>query len=468
MVRFIKNTSTSLAEATEEYQRRILFNEQNQRHINVRYEKNDHSAESIGSNFLFKLTYDKKNPSLWSVTLQSLSPAFTVNTYYFPVKTTQNSLSSTETLSNLTLELIPSTPIPETYSFMQYLLKKIFMPNGKTNLHQLEQLNQTFQETIFFDFQPSSALYKHPKYIFFDLLTSQASLPEPLSKDDRQLMLTYMQIIYATKDNPDLLQQAVNQNDAVENKVFNLDIIKAALELPLRLPDPTPLIITPELQMMLKDYANNRLHNTALAYQWFMETNKQDNDDLANRFFYRWVCAGITLVMITGLCATIAIFIAAMSSLLILPLTLFATGALFFGYEAALLCTNPVDDPHTEKNLAEKSFHDEYSMTDDQEHFASSCILQACYFFELQKPVDPYVDLYADLHVDLSDLDHPDESQSSQISHPPRLSRAASESEINVGLSKWAFFTGESTSVPESLPGIRKSFSFGPLPTSRV
>ncbi len=430
MVRFVRKTSERLSEIEQDNQACII-EKKNQRHLNIQYLRGNRGSGLTGSllgsseMYMFNFTYDKTNPQLWYATFQPCSMSSANKTDYFPVTTTvQESLSSKDALLTLTTELAPVGSFFGDYSLMAYLLKNMFMPDGTANLPKLEQLHQHAQQTIFCDVQPSSPLYKHPLYLFFDLLATQVSLADSASADNNHLILAYMQIIHATKDNPDLLQQAINKEGAVVNNIFNLDNIKASLQIPSMQAGMVNAVLSTELRTILNEYADKRIHNTAMAHQWFNVANKQYDDALASAHFFNHAWLVLAIVNIILMSATVGVLVATALPYFLLPLAIFAAGAIFFGDKAQQASLVSTLLPNREKEAAATSFNDNYPIT--QQSFSTAYIQRACRAFEEKITVET-------THV----------ADSNEGSAPVRTSRPTSP--VNLGTSRLSILANKSS-----------------------
>jgi hypothetical protein len=391
MVRFVRKTSDDCSQIDLDTQRCII-DEKNQRHLNIQYLRGNSGGGLAGLFFgsremyLFNFTYDKTNPQLWYATFQPCSASSANKTDYFPITTTaQEFLSSKDALLTLTTELAPVATSFRDSSLMAYLLKNMFMPDGTTNLPKLEQLHQYAQQTIFCNVQPSSPLYRHALYPFFDLLASQVSLADSAGGGNIPLILAYMQIIHATKDNPELLQQAINQEGAVVDNIFNLDKIKSSLQIPSMQAGLVNAVLPTELYTILKEYADKRIHNAAMAHQWLNVANKQHHDALAHKHFFNRACLALAIVNVILMSAAFGVFVATALPYLLLPWAVFAVGAIvsaFVRYKAQPALSAVIFLSRLEKGVAERSLDDNYSITQTQQSFSTVYMQQACRAFE--------------------------------------------------------------------------------------
>ncbi len=450
MVRFVRKTSECLSEIDQDNQECII-EKQNQRHLNIQYNrKNSYNYSS--SKYIFNFTYDKTNPQLWYAkfqpcltsdktnpqlwyaTFQPRLTSFTNKTEYFPVTTTaQESLSSKDAILTLTTDLDPAVESLLGCSLMEYLLQNIFMPDGATNLCKLEQLHQHVQQTVYCNVQESSPLYKHPLYFLFDLLATQVSLADSASSDNNQLILAYMQIIHATKDNPDLLQQAINQEGAVVNNIFNLDKIKAYLQIPSMQAGMMNAIRSNKLHTILKEYADKRIHNTAIAQQRSNVANKQYDDALAYAHFIERTFLALTIFSTILMVATVGILVVTALPYFLLPLAFFAAGAIFCGYQALQSQMASTILPKWEKIVAENSLNDSYSITQAQQSLSTDYIQRACSAFE------------ETAHV----------ADTQEGGDPIRTPRPTSP--VNLGTSRWSMLANKPSSSSADLHDLERT-----------
>jgi hypothetical protein len=124
-----------------------------------------------------------------------------------------------------------------------------------------------FSQTIFYTkTQPNQLFYKNPLYILFDLFAVKATQVNVL--DNHSLLMNLLQIIHATKDQPQLLQQIIEEDGSFINGSFQLDKIRKKLNLIPIAPNLISSILTTELKNILEEYNQKRDHTTALAYYW--------------------------------------------------------------------------------------------------------------------------------------------------------------------------------------------------------
>ena len=376
-----------------------MIEKKNQRYLNIRYLRQgsrlNFFRDLVGykKEYTFNFTYDKTNSQLWYARFQASATSGGDITYYFPATTGQDSLTSEQAFKKLLKDLEPAESWIGYYSLIKHLFPHMFMPNGTTNLPELEQLHQYAQQSIYY---PG----KNLQHFFLDMLATKVSLAESASIEPKSMLprfflknsnnnesiLPLMQIIYAPKDSPDRLQDAIKQDGALVDNKFNLDKIKTFLDIQSAGAGIVSTVLSPELQNILKEYADKRIHSEALAHQWYNVAKKEYEDNLHNAYFFNRLFLALAIINTFFMVATFCVLVATACPCYLLPLSIFAFGAIFFGFKSQEEQT-PVECARAryyEIEAAEASFNMSCRITEEEESLSSNCIQQACAAFEQQ------------------------------------------------------------------------------------
>lgn len=282
---------------------------------------------------LFHFVYDKDDARNWYISLESpsLNPAI----YYFPVRSaTESSIPAKDVFSTLFRDMAQNVPIVSNKTLMFFLLERMFTRSMTSNLSFLKEIEKSAQETVCINLPSNDPAYKSPVYLLMDLFATQINQTE--TPDNNRLLILLLQIIHRTKDQPELLQTIIEQNDCYLNGMFLLDKISAHLNLTPIPSHQIPSILTPGLRNTLKNYHQQRDHTTALARYWEAKVKEEYARDLASARFFHQAYIAITITNVVGIVAAISLFIIFGGGLnFLLGGLVFAAGALLYGYQAS-------------------------------------------------------------------------------------------------------------------------------------
>lgn len=349
----------------------------------------------------FRFVYDKDNAQNWHLCLES--PSLTPPIYYFPVQqATREAISSANFLATLLPDIHPKTSLLGDKALIVFLLEKIFIANGASHLAHLQEIEQHTQVISYVnaDTNQDPALYKNELYIMLDLLATQIDQPATPGYNER--MIALLQILHATKDQPERLHWSCSQESCVINSVFQLHKIREQLNIEPIAPQFASVFLNPELRHSIKTYHQQRDHTSSLArYWWTSVTAEQQNREAWALFFHRtWIV--LCIANIVGLIACTACILLFGGSLnFLISALIFAVGALYFAYESERPYRPLNLDTNMELSEAEHTFKKYYPTVSGT---SIHTLNEVCQIFERQLNVMRRSELppgYATSHLTL-------------------------------------------------------------------